>query len=65
MKSGICPNCDGMIDVGDSPLVGHYVKCQSCDAELIIVWLNPLELDFMYYSEDEDYIFESHDDFES
>ena len=64
MKNGSCPNCEQMVDVGDSPLVGHYVRCPGCGVELIIVWLNPLELDFTYYSEDEDYIYEEFDDLE-
>ena len=64
MKRGECPNCDEMVDVGDSPIVGNYVRCQKCGVELIIVWLNPLELDFTYYADDEDYIYEDYTDFE-
>jgi lysine biosynthesis protein LysW len=64
MKSGVCPNCEEMVNVGDSPLVGNFARCESCGAELIIVWLNPLELDFAYYPEDEDYLHEEYDDFE-
>lgn len=64
MKFAECPNCDAMVDVGDSPLVGNYVKCPSCDLELMIVWLNPLELDFTYYADDEGYIYEDYSDFE-
>ena len=51
MKTGECPNCDHLVEVGDSPIVGNYVRCKDCGVELIIVWLNPLELDFTYYSE--------------
>jgi hypothetical protein len=53
-----------MVDVGDSPLVGNYARCPGCGVELIIVWLNPLELDFAHYAEDEDYIYEEYDDLE-
>jgi hypothetical protein len=35
-----------MIGVGNSPIVGDVVRCLSCGAELIVVWLNPIELDF-------------------
>jgi lysine biosynthesis protein LysW len=61
MKAGACPNCDQSVDIGESPMVGSYVRCHSCGVELIVVWLNPPELDFTYYSED-GYIYEDYRD---
>jgi len=62
MKSSICPQCEQLVNVGETPLVGNIIRCQKCGVELIIVWLNPIELDFAYYPEDENYIYEEHDD---
>ncbi len=64
MKHGECPNCDEMVDVGNYPLVGNRVRCSKCGVELNVVWLNPIELDFCYYPDDEDYIYEDYTDFE-
>jgi len=39
--------------------MGQKVKCRSCDAELEVVWLEPLELDWAY---DEDEFEDEYDD---
>jgi lysine biosynthesis protein LysW len=56
MSQGLCPNCDQMTQVGNSPKIGENVICSHCGAESIIVWLNPIELDLPYddYADDDD-----------
>jgi predicted Zn finger-like uncharacterized protein len=46
-----CPECDTPIDVGDSPFIGMKVKCRKCSANLEIINLSPIELDWI----DDDY----------
>jgi hypothetical protein len=33
--------------VNDDPVVGQLVVCPQCEAQLVIVWLFPLEVDFV------------------
>jgi lysine biosynthesis protein LysW len=64
MKKAKCPFCGSDVNVGVQPRMGELVRCSECDAELEIVWLNPIELDspldsvegdnFEYEDEDED-----------
>lgn len=54
-----CPSCGKEIKLFSNPKVGQQVVCKACDAELEVVWLEPLELDWYY--EDDD--FEDDDDF--
>ena len=59
-----CPSCDSNVNVGGHPRMGQKVVCQTCDASLEVVWLDPLELDWVY-DEDEDYYDEEYDEDES
>jgi hypothetical protein len=54
-----------MIGVGSSPIVGDVVRCLNCGAELIVVWLNPIELDFAIYPKNREEKYEKTDDFEN
>ena len=65
-SNGRCPLCKDMVQIGSSQMkVGSKVLCSGCDAELEIVSLIPLELEwpydggFGYYFGDED-TFEDH-----
>lgn len=51
-----CPQCGYEISVGSQPRIGQQVTCSSCGAELEVVWLDPLELDWpmLDYDEEED-----------
>jgi len=42
-----CPDCEEPVRVA-TPKVGQRVACQSCGAELEIVEVSPLELDWAY-----------------
>jgi hypothetical protein len=45
--------------------MGELVSCSECDAELEIVWLNPIELDSPLDSVDEDnYEYEDEDEYD-
>jgi lysine biosynthesis protein LysW len=52
---GSCPECDSRINVGDKPHEGQKVTCQNCWAYLHIIGLSPIELDWIYEEEDEEY----------
>lgn len=52
MTFGLCPNCDAKIDVGGDPDIGLHYRCESCLTELVVVWLNPIELSII---DDQDY----------
>lgn len=69
MSQGLCPNCDQLTKIGESPKIGESVVCSHCGVESIIVWLNPIELDLPYddYAEDDDddynYKYEEEDEY--
>jgi glutaredoxin len=63
-----CPLCREVVHIGSSQMkVGNRVICPGCDAQLEIVSLIPLELDwpydagFDYYYQDDDFYEESFD----
>ena len=63
MKKAKCPFCGSDVNVGVQPRMGELVRCSECDAELEIVWLNPIELDSPLDSvEGDDYEYEDEDE---
>jgi lysine biosynthesis protein LysW len=46
MNEAACPSCSAKVSVKGTPKIGVHVTCKSCDTELEIVWLDPLELDW-------------------
>lgn len=46
MNEATCPSCSATVSVKGTPKIGVHVTCKSCDTELEIVWLDPLELDW-------------------
>ena len=61
MATSECPSCGAMVNVESNPRMGQRVVCKECDTELEVVWLEPIELDWLYdddedddYGEDED-----------
>lgn len=52
MAIAFCPDCDGSVNVGVSPRLGQRINCPHCDAELEVIEVSPLELDWAY-DEDE------------
>lgn len=45
MPTAICPECDEEIFVEPDVEQGDAVNCEECDAELILVGQDPVELD--------------------
>lgn len=46
MSEAVCPSCGAQVAVKGTPKIGLHVTCKSCDTELELVWLDPLELDW-------------------
>jgi Zn-finger nucleic acid-binding protein len=51
MAFGLCPNCGSKVDIGSDPDIGLHPICESCRAELVVVWLNPIELSIIDYED--------------
>jgi len=54
MRKAECPQCGKLIAVGTNPTMGKPVDCEECGAELEVVWLDPLELDWQMDEEELD-----------
>ena len=57
-----CPLCGEKVKVGTKPWMGQQVDCPACDANLEVVSLHPLSLDWPY--DDEGYNEPDYDDYE-
>ncbi|KAA3643835.1 MAG: hypothetical protein DWQ07_17110 [Chloroflexi bacterium] len=61
-----CPSCQGEIKLGNRPHMGQQIRCRNCDAQLEVVWLNPIELDWVEtddYQDDYDPGFEEENEY--
>ncbi len=56
---GLCPECDREINF-PSPQIGQRVICPHCNADLEVIGLNPIELDW-FFEDDEFYDDEDED----
>ena len=54
MQSAECPQCGSDVPVGSQPRIGKMIECKSCGAELEVVWLDPLELDWPMLEDDDE-----------
>ena len=61
-NKGKCPMCSAVIQAPANSAIGDLVYCDQCDAELEIVSLKPLELDWPL--DDYEDVDEDDDDFE-
>lgn len=52
MVNAECPSCGTHINLTLSPKMGQQVVCSSCKAELEVVWLEPVQLDWPYDIDD-------------
>lgn len=48
MRVALCPECEAEFRIGPQLKVGQRLTCPSCDAELEVIHLSPLELDWAY-----------------
>lgn len=46
MSEAVCPSCGASVSIKGTPKIGMHVTCKSCDTEVEVVWLDPLELDW-------------------
>ncbi len=54
MPTGTCPECDADVHVDTDADKGETVECEECGTHLEIVGLDPVELDIVEESYDED-----------
>ena len=66
MSFAECISCGSEIKFARQPKMGLTVTCPECDAELEVVWLDPIELDWPFddeeFEEDEEYDYDDDDD---
>lgn len=62
MPTSICPECSEEVYVDAETEQGDSVSCDECHVSLIVVGLDPIELDV---STGEDDIYDSGDDFDA
>ena len=66
MEATECISCGSEIKIRENPKMGQLVKCPRCDAELEVVWLDPVEVDWPfvddYDDEDEEDYYDSDDE---
>jgi lysine biosynthesis protein LysW len=48
MANAYCPDCDGRIRFNPHVVLGQKVTCPHCDADLEVISVEPLELDWVY-----------------
>ena len=41
-----CPSCGAQVSIYTKPKMGQKVKCTTCESDLEVVWLEPVELDW-------------------
>ncbi|MBN1667401.1 MAG: hypothetical protein JW862_09940 [Anaerolineales bacterium] len=63
-----CPACGNEVRFRTKPRMGQLVTCPSCESELEVVWLDPVELDWPFdeeddFEDDDDYYDDDDDDF--
>ena len=55
MPTSICPECSEEVFVDAECEQGDTVNCDECAAHLVVVGLDPIELDLQEDSEEDDY----------
>ena len=55
MVVACCPDCDGDIMLSPTPKVGKALTCPHCGADLEVIGVDPVELDWAYEDSDEDW----------
>lgn len=62
METVNCLDCGSEIVFRQNPKTGMLVTCSKCGAELQVVWLDPLEIDWPFIDNDDDDDDEDEDD---
>ena len=63
MPTSICPECDEEVYVDAESEQGDRVTCDECGTQLVVVGLDPIEMDVYEESESDD--LDDEEDFES
>ena len=63
MPTSICPECDEEVYVDAESEQGDRVTCDECGTQLVVVGLDPIEMDVYEESESDD--MDDDEDFES
>lgn len=63
MPNSVCPECTETVFVEAESEQGDVVTCEECGTSLVVVGLDPIELDLK--SDDDDHGSDSGDDFDS
>ena len=63
MPTSICPECDEEVYVDAEVEQGDRVSCDECGSQLVVVGLDPIEMDLYEESESDD--MDEEEDFES
>lgn len=53
-NAAYCPGCDNRINFRARPKLGQRVTCAECESELVVIDLDPIELDWPFEDEDDD-----------
>jgi hypothetical protein len=54
MNDAICPECGRTVTVDGKPYKGQWIACPHCSADLEVISVVPLELDFALLEEAEE-----------
>ena len=54
MPYAACPGCDENVYIAGKPKMGQKITCKECEARLVVISTDPLELDFPYEDEREE-----------
>jgi hypothetical protein len=61
MAIAFCPDCEEPVHLGQTPKVGQRIVCANCEADLEVIEVSPLELDWAYDEPSEDWSDEEDD----
>jgi alpha-aminoadipate carrier protein LysW len=62
MPYAACPGCDQNIFLRRNPKLGDIVYCDNCEADLEVVNINPIELDWPWEEDETEDEFDEEDD---
>jgi lysine biosynthesis protein LysW len=58
LAKAICPSCGEWVKLSDNPKMGQKITCPECEADLEVIEVNPIELDWAFMEgklDDEDW----------
>lgn len=64
MAVALCPSCEGQITVRGNAQIGDSVRCPHCYEDLEVIETQPIELDWSYDEDEDDWYDDEDDDWE-